>query len=63
MVEAATVTKLTKSQIKALPFGTVRGDGGNLWIASSKSGRKRWEFRYTFGGKRRCMGIWRWLVP
>jgi integrase len=54
------VTKLTKSQIKALPPGTVRGDGGNLWIASSNTGRKRWEFRYTFGGKRRCMGLGPW---
>lgn len=56
MVDALT-GKLTRSSIKALPDGTVRGDGGNLWIASSKTGRKRWEFRYTFGGKRRCMGL------
>ena len=54
------MTKLTKSQIKALPFGTVKGDGGNLWIASSNTGRKRWEFRYTFGRKRRCMGLGPW---
>lgn len=54
------MTKLTKSQIKALPSGTVKGDGGNLWIASSNTGRKRWEFRYTFGGKRRCMGLGPW---
>lgn len=54
------MTKLTKSQIKALPPGTVRGDGGNLWIASGNTGRKRWEFRYTFAGKRRCMGLGPW---
>lgn len=54
------MTRLTKSQIKALPLGTVKGDGGNLWIASSLTGRKRWEFRYTFGGKRRCMGLGPW---
>lgn len=54
------MSKLTKSQIKALPPGTVRGDGGNLWIATSKTGRKRWEFRYTFGGQRRCMGLGPW---
>jgi integrase len=54
------MTRLTKSQIKALPAGTVKGDGGNLWVASSKSGRKRWEFRYTFAGKRRCMGLGPW---
>lgn len=54
---AGTGTRLTKSSIKALPLGTVRGDGGNLWIVSSKAGTKRWEFRYTFAGKRRCMGL------
>ncbi len=54
------MTRLTKSSIKALPAGTVKGDGGNLWIANSKTGRKRWEFRYTFSGKRRCMGLGPW---
>ncbi|SFO82021.1 Phage integrase family protein [Qipengyuania nanhaisediminis] len=57
---AGTGNRLTKSLIKALPNGTVKGDGGNLWIASSKTGRKRWEFRYTFGGKRHCMGLGPW---
>jgi integrase len=54
------MARLNKSQIKALPAGTARGDGGNLWIVSSRSGRKRWEFRYTYGGKRRCMGLGPW---
>ncbi|MGN6156261.1 MAG: tyrosine-type recombinase/integrase [Sphingomicrobium sp.] len=54
------MSRLNKSQIKALPLGTARGDGGNLWIVSSRSGRKRWEFRYTYGGKRRCMGLGPW---
>lgn len=57
---AGTGKRLNKSIIKALPAGTVRGDGGNLWIASSKTGRNRWEFRYTFAGKRRCMGLGPW---
>lgn len=54
------MTKLTKSQIKLMSPGTVRGDGGNLWIACGKTGRHRWEFRYTFGGQRRCMGLGPW---
>ncbi len=57
---AGTGSRLNKSTIKALPAGTVKGDGGNLWIASSKTGTKRWEFRYTFAGKRRCMGMGPW---
>jgi integrase len=57
---AGTGNRLTKSGIKALPLGTVVGDGGNLWIASGATGRKRWEFRYTFGGRRRCMGLGPW---
>lgn len=54
------MARLNKSQIKALPLGTVKGDGGNLWIVSSLTGRKRWEFRYTYAGKRRCMGLGPW---
>lgn len=57
---AGTGNRLTKSLIKALPAGTVKGDGGNLWLVSTKAGTKRWEFRYTFGGKRRCMGLGPW---
>ena len=38
------MARLNKSQIKALPAGTARGDGGNLWVVSSRSGRKRWGF-------------------
>ncbi len=52
--------KLTKSYIKTLPLNTARGDGGNLWIISTKTGTKRWEFRYTFRGKRHCMGLGAW---
>lgn len=57
---AGTGNRLNKSVIKSLPLGTVKGDGGNLWIVSSRGGTKRWEFRYTFGGKRRCMGLGPW---
>lgn len=57
---AGNSNRLNKSFIKALPPGTVKGFGGNLWIASSKTGRKTWEFRYTFSGKRRCMGLGPW---
>ena len=52
--------KLTASKIKALQPGKASGDGRNLWIVASDSGRKRWEFRYTISGKRRAMGLGPW---
>lgn len=54
------MTRLTKTKIRVLPAGTVKGDGGNLWIASGKTGRKTWQFRHTYHGKRRCMGLGPW---
>ena len=52
--------QLTRSKIKALESGKEQGDGRNLWLVASLSGRKRWEFRYTIVGRRRFMGLGPW---
>ena len=33
------------------------GDGNNLWLIVGPTGRERWEFRYSLGGKSREMGL------
>lgn len=33
------------------------GDGNNLWLIVGLTGRERWEFRFTFGGKSREMTL------
>jgi hypothetical protein len=32
-------------------------DGGGLFLRADDQGRKRWIFRYTFGGKKREVGL------
>ena len=46
--------------IKGLQPGKDVGDGRNLWVVTSGSGRKRFEFRYTINGRRRFMGLGPW---
>lgn len=43
---------LTKSRIKQLPPGK-HGDGKNLWLIVSPTGRMTWAFFYTINGVRR----------
>lgn len=33
------------------------GDGNNLWLIVGPTGRERWEFRFTLGGKSREMSL------
>ena len=33
------------------------GDGNNLWLVVGPTGRERWEFRFTIGGKSREMSL------
>jgi len=52
--------KLTIGKAKSLESGREAGDGRNLWLVASRSGRKRWELRYTISGRRRFMGLGPW---
>lgn len=52
--------RLTVGMIKGLQPGKTLGDGRNLWVVTSRSGRKRFEFRYTINGRRRFMGLGPW---
>lgn len=52
--------RLTVGIIKGLAPGKALGDGRNLWLVASRSGRKRFEFRYTVSGRRRFMGLGPW---
>lgn len=51
---------LTVAKIRGLEPGKELGDGRNLWVIASRSGRKRFEFRYTINGRRRFMGLGPW---
>ena len=52
----AAIHKLTDRQVQTAKK-TV-SDGGNLWLIVGKtSGRKKWVFRYSIGGKSRAMGL------
>jgi integrase len=48
--------KLTDTKVAKAKPGK-HGDGRNLWLIVSPSGAKRWEFRYTVGGKSREMSL------
>jgi integrase len=48
--------KLTETKVAKAKPGK-HGDGRNLWLIVSPSGSKRWEFRYTIGGKSREMSL------
>lgn len=48
--------KLTDTKVAKAKPGK-HGDGRNLWLIVSPSGAKRWEFRYTIGGKSREMSL------
>ena len=52
--------RLTVGMIKGLECGKSLGDGRNLWLVVSRTGRKRFEFRYTINGRRRFMGLGPW---
>ncbi len=52
----ATLNKLTAMRIKKAAPGEKLEDGGGLRFVSGVSGGK-WVFRYSFGGKRREMGL------
>lgn len=49
--------KLTVKKVQSLKEPGKYGDGNNLWLIIGPTGRKRWEFRYTMGGRSREMGL------
>lgn len=51
------MSKLTATQVRGIRAPGKYGDGRNLWLIVTPTGRKRWEFRYTFQGKRRYMTL------
>jgi integrase len=51
------MSKLTVKKVQSLTQPGKYGDGRNLWLIIGPTGRKRWEFRYTVGGKSREMGL------
>lgn len=48
--------RLTATHVKALPVGK-HADGGGLYLIVDANGNRRWQFRYTFGAKRRELGL------
>ncbi len=54
---ARPIHKLTAAEVKALPTGTKRNDGGGLWVHKRKDGSSQWFLRYTLHGRRREMGL------
>jgi integrase len=50
------IHKLTSIQINRASEGFI-ADGGGLYISVHSKERKSWIFRYTFGGKRKEMGL------
>jgi len=50
------LNKLTDRGVKTLGAGK-HADGGGLYLVVDASGSRRWVFLYTFGGKRREMGL------
>lgn len=51
------MSKLTVKKVQRLTKPGKYGDGRNLWLIIGPTGRKRWEFRYSIGGRSREMGI------
>jgi integrase len=51
------MSKLTVKKVQSLTKPGKYGDGRNLWLIIGPTGRKRWEFRYTIGGRSREMGL------
>ena len=49
-------TPLTARQVATKPEGA-HADGDGLHLIVSATGMRTWEFRYSFGGKRRYMGL------
>lgn len=49
--------KLTVKKVQSLKEPGKYGDGNNLWLVIGPTGRKRWEFRFTMGGRSREMGL------
>jgi integrase len=48
--------KLTAAEVENAEPGW-HSDGGGLFLRADDEGRKRWIFRYTFGGKKKEMGL------
>jgi integrase len=51
------MSKLTVKKVQSLNQPGKYGDGRNLWLIVGPTGRKRWEFRYSVGGRSREMGL------
>ena len=49
--------KLTARQVAAIKTAGRHGDGGGLWLEVSRSGARRWAFRFTLAGRAREMGL------
>jgi integrase len=50
------LNKLTAAEVANAAPGWL-SDGGGLFARADDEGRKRWIFRYTFGGKKKEMGL------
>jgi integrase len=51
------MSKLNVTKIRSMTQPGKYGDGRNLWLIVGPTGRRRWEFRYTFRGRRREMSL------
>ena len=56
---AKTVAALTAVRVKTEKTPGYHGDGDGLYLQVTEGGAKSWIFRYTFGGRRREMGLGR----
>jgi hypothetical protein len=54
---ARAVGLLNARKVETLTETGRHADGGNLYLAISDNGGKRWVFMYTRDGKRREMGL------
>jgi hypothetical protein len=54
---ARTLNKLNATQAAKLKTPGRHSDGGGLYLSIDDSGRRRWVFMYTRGGKRTELGL------
>jgi integrase len=54
---ARTEKRLTAAGVKAATSPGMHADGGGLYLDVEIGGRRRWVWRYRFGGRRRHMGL------
>src|SRR5688572_9966523 len=52
-----TLSRLSVRQVETLKAAGRHSDGGNLYLAISPSGSRRWVFMYSLNGKQREMGL------